>query len=73
MLYSTFNQTKNNQLEEPIFLGQSVNLSRFDQQRFEIFEKLKALYILQTTVLQSNSILAPSRRWGFYAAIINYF
>ena len=40
MLYSTFNQTKNNQLEEPIFLGQSVNLSRFDQQRFEIFEKL---------------------------------
>lgn len=38
MLYSTFNQTKNNQLEEPIFLGQSVNLSRFDQQRFEIFE-----------------------------------
>lgn len=40
MLYSTFNQTKNKQLEEPIFLGQSVNLSRFDQQRFEIFEKL---------------------------------
>lgn len=40
MQYSTFNQTKNNQLEEPIFLGQSVNLSRFDQQRFEIFEKL---------------------------------
>ena len=40
MLYSTFNQIKNNQLEEPIFLGQSVNLSRFDQQKYEIFEKL---------------------------------
>lgn len=40
MLYSTFNQNKNNQLEEPIFLGQSVNLSRFDQQKYEIFEKL---------------------------------
>lgn len=40
MLYSTFNQNKNNQLDEPIFLGQSVNLSRFDQQKYEIFEKL---------------------------------
>lgn len=40
MSYSTFNTTKNNQLEEPMFLGQSVNVSRYDQQKYEIFEKL---------------------------------
>ncbi|TOE46960.1 ribonucleotide-diphosphate reductase subunit beta, partial [Vibrio parahaemolyticus] len=40
MAYSTFNQNKNDQLKEPMFLGQSVNVARYDQQKFEIFEKL---------------------------------
>ena len=40
MKYSTFSQTKNNQLKEPMFFGQSVNVARYDQQKFEIFEKL---------------------------------
>ncbi|GAA5647531.1 MULTISPECIES: class Ia ribonucleoside-diphosphate reductase subunit beta [Vibrio] len=40
MAYSTFNQTKNDQLKEPMFLGQSVNVARYDQQKYEIFEKL---------------------------------
>lgn len=40
MAYSTFNQKKNDQLKEPMFLGQSVNVARYDQQKFEIFEKL---------------------------------
>lgn len=38
--YSTFNQNKNDQLQEHMFLGQNVNVSRYDQQKFEIFEKL---------------------------------
>lgn len=40
MSYSTFNTNKNNQLKEPMFLGQSVNVSRYDQQKHTIFEKL---------------------------------
>ena len=40
MACSTFSQKKNNQLKEPMFLGQSVNVARYDQQKFEIFEKL---------------------------------
>ncbi|OIQ47642.1 MAG: ribonucleotide-diphosphate reductase subunit beta [Gammaproteobacteria bacterium MedPE] len=40
MTYSTFNQTKNDPLLEPMFLGNSVNVSRFDQQKLPIFEKL---------------------------------
>lgn len=40
MTYSTFNQHKNNPLLEPMFLGNSVNVSRFDQQKLPIFEKL---------------------------------
>ena len=40
MLYSTFNETPNNALKEPMFFGQSVNVARYDQQKFEIFEKL---------------------------------
>ncbi|QIN94873.1 ribonucleotide reductase beta subunit [Proteus phage Privateer] len=38
--YTTFSQVKNNQLEEPMFLGQNVNVSRYDQQKYPIFEKL---------------------------------
>jgi ribonucleoside-diphosphate reductase beta chain len=40
MSYSTFNQTANNALLEPMFLGQSVNVSRYDVQKFSAFEKL---------------------------------
>ncbi|XBC44529.1 MAG: class Ia ribonucleoside-diphosphate reductase subunit beta [Buchnera aphidicola (Schlechtendalia peitan)] len=40
MIYTTFSRKKNNQLFEPMFFGQSVNISRYDQQKYEIFEKL---------------------------------
>ena len=40
MAYSTFRQEKNDQLKEPMFLGNSVNVARYDQQKFQIFEKL---------------------------------
>ncbi|TWX52840.1 class Ia ribonucleoside-diphosphate reductase subunit beta [Colwellia hornerae] len=40
MSYTTFNQVPNNALLEPMFLGNSVNVSRYDQQRFIAFEKL---------------------------------
>lgn len=40
MIYTTFSQIKNNQLLETMFLGQSVNIVRFDQQKYDIFEKL---------------------------------
>ena len=40
MTYSVFNQNKNDQLKEPMFFGQNVNVARYDQQKFEIFEKL---------------------------------
>jgi len=40
MTYTTFNQAPNNALLEPMFMGNSVNVSRYDQQRFIAFEKL---------------------------------
>ena len=40
MAYSTFSQNKNDQLKEQMFFGQSVNVARFDQQKYDIFEKL---------------------------------
>ena len=40
MSYSIFNQTVSDTLTEPMFFGSSVNVARFDQQKFEIFEKL---------------------------------
>ncbi|VFP84045.1 Ribonucleoside-diphosphate reductase 1 subunit beta [Candidatus Erwinia haradaeae] len=40
MAYQTFSQHKNNQLLEPMFFGQPVNISRFDQQKYHLFEKL---------------------------------
>jgi ribonucleoside-diphosphate reductase beta chain len=40
MSYSIFNQTISNTLTEPMFFGDSVNVARFDQQKFEMFEKL---------------------------------
>ena len=40
MAYSVFNETKNDQLKEPMFFGQNVNVARYDQQKYETFEKL---------------------------------
>ena len=40
MSYSTFSRNHNNQLKEPMFFGQTVNVSRYDQQKYPIFEKL---------------------------------
>ncbi|QCI16437.1 ribonucleotide-diphosphate reductase subunit beta [Buchnera aphidicola (Aphis craccivora)] len=40
MAYTTFSKEKNNQLIEPMFFGQSVNIARYDQQKYNIFEKL---------------------------------
>lgn len=38
--YETFSKSQNNQLAEPMFLGQSVNVSRYDQSKYSVFEKL---------------------------------
>ncbi|WP_372771310.1 class Ia ribonucleoside-diphosphate reductase subunit beta [Pseudoalteromonas sp.] len=40
MSYSTFSREHNDQLKEPMFFGQTVNVSRYDQQKHPIFEKL---------------------------------
>lgn len=40
MTYSVFNQNPNNALKETLFFGQSVNVMRFDQQRYPFFDKL---------------------------------
>ena len=40
MKYSTFSQSDNNQMNEPMFFGQPVNVARYDQQKYPIFEKL---------------------------------
>lgn len=40
MAYTIFSQTNNNQLLEPMFFGQPVNVARYDQQKHEVFEKL---------------------------------
>jgi len=40
MKYSTFCQTDNDQLKEPMFFGQPVNVARYDQQKYPIFEQL---------------------------------
>lgn len=40
MSYSIFCQTKNNALAEPMFFGQPVNIARYDQQKYPIFEQL---------------------------------
>jgi|TARA_B110000196_G_scaffold320344_1_gene342128 ribonucleoside-diphosphate reductase beta chain len=38
--YSTFNQIPNDALKEPMFFGNGVNVARYDQQKFVLFEKL---------------------------------
>lgn len=40
MAYSTFSKEKNDALKEPMFFGQPVNVARYDQQKYETFEKL---------------------------------
>lgn len=40
MSYSIFPKIDNNQLKEPMFFGQPVNVARYDQQKYPIFEKL---------------------------------
>jgi ribonucleoside-diphosphate reductase beta chain len=40
MAYSIFSRTDNDQLKEPMFFGQPVNVARYDQQKYPIFEKL---------------------------------
>ena len=40
MAYSIFSKTKNDALKEPMFFGQPVNVARYDQQKYEVFEKL---------------------------------
>ncbi|CAL4319988.1 Ribonucleoside-diphosphate reductase 1 subunit beta [Buchnera aphidicola (Thelaxes suberi)] len=40
MTYTTFSKKYNNQLKEPMFFGQSVNIARYDQQKYNIFERL---------------------------------
>ncbi|WWO99622.1 MAG: class Ia ribonucleoside-diphosphate reductase subunit beta [Candidatus Dasytiphilus stammeri] len=40
MIYTTFSQKKNDQLKEPLFFGQPVNIARYDQQKYSFFEKL---------------------------------
>ena len=40
MAYTTFNQNKFDATKEPMFFGQSVNVARYDVQRYSIFEQL---------------------------------
>ncbi|WWP00776.1 MAG: class Ia ribonucleoside-diphosphate reductase subunit beta [Candidatus Dasytiphilus stammeri] len=40
MNYSIFSKKKNDPLKEPMFLGQPVNVARYDQQKYHFFEKL---------------------------------
>lgn len=40
MKYSTFSKVANNPLTEPMFLGNPVNVARYDQQKYSVFERL---------------------------------
>lgn len=40
MSYTTFNQEQFNATQQPMFFGQSVNVSRYDIQKYPVFEKL---------------------------------
>jgi len=40
MSYTVFSKKNNDQTKENMFFGQSVNIARYDQQKFEVFEKL---------------------------------
>ena len=40
MAYTTFNKKDFNALNEPMFFGENVNVSRYDQQKHKVFESL---------------------------------
>ena len=40
MQYSIFSQVPNDPLKEPMFFGNNVNVSRYDQQKHPVFEQL---------------------------------
>ncbi|CAL4320010.1 Ribonucleoside-diphosphate reductase 1 subunit beta [Buchnera aphidicola (Chaitophorus populicola)] len=40
MKFTIFSKKNNDSLKEPMFFGQSVNISRYDQQKYTIFEKI---------------------------------
>ncbi len=40
MAYTTFSKIPNDAIKEPMFFGNPVNVARYDQQRFDVFEKL---------------------------------
>jgi ribonucleoside-diphosphate reductase beta chain len=40
MKYTSFNQNKIDTMKEPMFFGQSVNIARYDIQKYPVFEKL---------------------------------
>ncbi|UTW44422.1 ribonucleotide-diphosphate reductase subunit beta [bacterium SCSIO 12696] len=40
MTYQTFNRNEFNALEQPMFFGENVNVSRYDVQKYPIFEQL---------------------------------
>ena len=40
MSYTTFSQLQNDAMLEPMFFGNPVNVARYDQQKYDIFEKL---------------------------------
>ena len=40
MNFSTFRQDQTDTLTEPMFMGNSVNVARYDQQRHPIFENI---------------------------------
>lgn len=39
-MYTVFSTLKNDALREPLFLGNPVNVARYDQQKYPLFEKL---------------------------------
>lgn len=40
MSYQTFNRNKFDAFSQPMFFGENVNVSRYDQQKYKIFEQL---------------------------------
>ena len=40
MAYTTFNKKDFDALKEPMFFGENVNVSRYDQQKHSVFESL---------------------------------
>jgi len=40
MAYQTFNQREFDTFSQPMFFGETVNVARYDQQKFPVFEKL---------------------------------